>query len=199
MNARIRRTGALAVALAAALASGAFFAAGAATAGPIADSASQAEQLLAAGNAADALAAFDTATDAFWQASPLQFRKMLFADAVSGYGRYTAHQGTTFKAGDTAVIYFEPVGYGFGQDGDNIRIAFSTGVEIRTPGGLILAGTADLADLTWTGTAKTREFYGALSLALPALKAGSYQLILTVTDAVSGKSAKTTLPFVIGS
>ena len=44
-----------------------------------------------------------------------------------------------------------------------------------------------------------REFYGSLSVALPALKAGSYQLILTVTDAVSGKSAKTTLPFEIGS
>jgi hypothetical protein len=190
----IRRTGVVA----AALALGTLLMTGAALAGPIADDASQAEQLLAAGKAADALAAYDQASDAFWQASPLQFRTVLFADAVSGYGRYTAHQGTTFKAGDTPVIYFVPVGYGFGESGDGSRIAFSTGLEIRTPGGLILAKTDDFADLEWTGAAKTREFYGALTVTLPALKPGSYQLILTVTDTISKKTANTTLPFEIG-
>jgi hypothetical protein len=171
----------------------------AAFAGPIADSATQAEQDLGANKPADALAAFDAATDAFWQASPLQFRRILFADAVSGYGHYTPHQGTTFKAGDTPVIYFEPVGYGFGASGDATHIAFSTGIEIRTPGGLILAKTGDLADLEWTGAAKTREFYGSLGVTLPALKPGSYQLILTLTDTVSSKTVTTTLPFDIGA
>ena len=196
MNARIRHT----CAFAATLALGVFIAAAAGVAGPIADSANQAEQLLTAGKPVDALTAFDQATDAFWQTSPLQFRDILFVDAATGYGRYTPHQGATFKAGDTAIIYFEPVGYGFETTGDDTRIAFSTGLEIKTPGGLILAKTDDLADLAWTGATKTHEFYGSLSVALPAnLKPGNYQLILTITDAVSKKTATTTLLFEIAA
>jgi hypothetical protein len=173
---------------------------GIAAAGPIADKAAESESLLAAGKAPEALAAFDQATDAFWEASPLQLRTVLFADAVSGYGHYTPHSGTAFKAGDTADIYFEPVGYGFETAGDGTRIAFSTGLEIKTPGGLILAKTDNLADLTWTGATKTHEFYGSLSIALPSnLKPGSYQLILTVTDTVSKKTTTTTLPLDIAA
>ena len=173
---------------------------GIAAAGPIADKAAESESLLASGKAPEALAAFDQATDAFWEASPLQFRDILFADAVTGYGHYTPHQGATFKAGDTAVIYFEPVGYGFETAGDGTRLAFSTGLEIKTPGGLILAKTDNLADLAWTGATKTHEFYGSLSVALPAnLKPGNYQLILTITDTVSKKTASTTLLFDIAA
>jgi hypothetical protein len=171
-----------------------------AAAGPVADSAAQAETLLGSGKPADALAAYDQATDAFWSASPLQFRKIIFADAVSGYGRYTAHAGSGYKAGDTPVIYFEPVGYGFGTSADGARIAFSTGLEIKTPGGLILAQTSDLADLEWTGATRTHEFYGAVSVALPAsLKPGAYQLILTITDTISRKTTTATLPFDVGA
>ena len=167
---------------------------GVAAAGPIADHAAESEALLGAGKPADALAAFDQATDAFWQAEPLAFRDILLVDAVTGYGRYMRHQGATYKAGDTAVIYFEPVGYGFGASGDYVRIAFSTGLEIKTPGGLILAKTNDFADLAWTGATKTHEFYGSLSVALPGtLKPGNYQLILTIADAVSKKTTTTTL------
>ncbi len=146
-----------------------------ASAGPIADAAGQAESLLASGKATGALAAFDQATDAFWNASPLEFRTILFADAVSGYGRYTPHQGSTYKAGDTPVIYFEPVGSGFPEAGGSSQIGLKTGLEIRTPGGLILAKTDDFGELKWEGLAKSREFYGSLSVALPALKPGNYQ------------------------
>ena len=174
--------------------------AGIAAAGPIADHAAESEALLGAGKAADAMTAFDQATDAFWQASPLQFRDLLFVDAVSGYGRYTPHPGATYKAGDTAVIYFEPVGYGFGTAGDDTRIGFTTGLEIKTPDGLILAKTSDFADLEWRGAARTHEFYGSLSVALPGnLKTGDYQLILTITDMVSKKTITTTLLFDIAA
>jgi hypothetical protein len=174
-------------------------AAAGASAGPVSDSAGQAESLLAAGKTTDALAAFDQATDAFWSALPLQFRNLLFVDAASGYGRYTPRDGSTFKAGETPVIYFEPVGYGFAEASGQSRIAIKTGLEIRTPGGLILAKTDDFGELTWQGLAKSREFYGSLSVALPGLKPGNYELILTITDEASGKSATATLPFVIAA
>jgi len=170
-----------------------------ASAGPIADAAGQAESLLGSGKAADALAAFDQATDAFWSASPLQLRSILFVDSVAGFGRYEPHQGATYKAGETPVIYFEPVGYGFSDAAGKSRIGIKTGLEIRTPGGLILAKTDDFGELAWEGLAKSHEFYGSLSVALPALKPGSYELLLTITDEASSKSTTATLLFDIAA
>jgi hypothetical protein len=193
MMAAICRLGRLA---GAALAGGLMLAAATgAGAGPISDDASQAESLLGSGKAADALAAFDQATDAFWNAAPLLFRNILFVDSVSGYGRYQPHQGATYKAGETPAIYFEPVGYGFSNVDGNSRIGIKTGLEIRTPGGLILAKTDDFGELEWKGLAKSHEFYGSLSVALPALKPGNYELLLTITDEASSKSTVATLLF----
>ena len=110
--------------------------AGVASAGPVSDAAAQAESLLGTGKSADALTAFDRVTDAVWAALPFQFRNILLVDQVSGYGRYQPHQGSTYKAGDKPIIYFEPVGYGFGDADGLSRIGIKTGLEIRTPGGL---------------------------------------------------------------
>jgi hypothetical protein len=170
-----------------------------ASAGPVVDAAAQAESLLGTGKSAGALTAFDQVTDAAWAALPFQFRNILLVDQVSGYGRYQPHQGSTYKAGDTPVIYFEPVGYGFGDVDGLSRIGIRTGLEIRTPGGLVLAKTDDFGELEWKGLAKSHEFYGSLSVALPDLRPGNYELILTLTDETFGKTTATTLLFDIAA
>jgi len=177
----------------------------AAVAGPIADNAGKAEQDLATGDAAGAIAAFDEAADAFWSAVPLTFRVATFATDVKGFGEYTPVSDATFHAGDTATIYLEPVGYGFAPvQGDNagtppgFRVSYTTGIEIRTPGGLILGKTDNLGTAEWSGTAKSYQVQTAVSVALPAaLKPGSYLLLLTLTDTTTRKSATATLPFAI--
>jgi hypothetical protein len=173
--------------------------AGVASAGPVSDAAAQAESLLGTGKSADALTAFDQVTDAVWAALPFQFRNILLVDQVSGYGRYQPHQGSTYKAGDKPIIYFEPVGYGFGDADGLSRIGIKTGLEIRTPGGLVLAKTEDFGELEWKGLAKSHEFYGSLSVALPDIRPGNYQLIVTVTDEASGKTTAATLLFDIAA
>jgi len=57
-----------------------------AMAGPVADGAAEAETLMSAGKAEDALGAFDKAAAAFWVSSPLQLRKAIFADSIGGFG-----------------------------------------------------------------------------------------------------------------
>jgi hypothetical protein len=175
--------------IALAMASGAF-------AGPIGDKAVEAEALIASGNAAGSLAAFDAATDAFWAASPLQFRVATFADTITAFGKYAPRASSAFHAGDTVQIYLEPVGYGFAADGDGISVSFSAGVEIRK-GDVILGKTDNLGTFGWKGRTKSREVHGAVSVGLPSLGPGDYQLLLTLNDAASGKSATTTLPFTI--
>jgi hypothetical protein len=166
-----------------------------AMAGAIVDNATDAEQQAAAGNGAAAVSAFDAATDAFFDAVPLTLRVATFAAAVTGFGNYTVHTGP-FHASDTAKVYLEPVGYGFARDGDGYRVSYGTALEIRTPGGLILGKTDDFGMLTWTGGTRSHEVQAVLSVTLPAeLKPGSYEMLVTLKDATSGKTATATLPF----
>ncbi|MEJ0012159.1 MAG: hypothetical protein WDM94_05910 [Bauldia sp.] len=167
--------------------------------GPIADNAADAEARAAAGDGAGAVAAFDAAADAFFDATPLTFRVATFADSVAGFGRYAPHaEGTAFKAGDAVTVYLEPVGYGFTRDGDGYRVSYGTGLEIRTPGGLILGKTDDFGTLSWSGRGKSLEVQAVVGITLPsALKPGDYELLLTLKDDASQKSATVTLPFAI--
>jgi hypothetical protein len=167
-----------------------------ALAGPISDKAAEAENLIAASDAAGSLAAFEAATDAFWDASPLQFRVATLADDVTAFGKYTPRSDSAFHSGDTLQIYLEPVGYGFAADGDGFRVSFSAGLEIRK-GNVILGKTDDLGTFGWQGRTKSHEVHAAVSVALPSLSPGDYQLVLTLNDATSGKSATTTLAFAI--
>ena len=168
-----------------------------ALAGPAADKASEAEALLGEGKAGEALSAFDEAIEAFWQGSPLQFRAVLFADAVAAFGKYEPRPNAIFRAGESVTVYLEPIGYAFVSAGGFHRVAFATGIEIRTPGGLILGATEDFGELIWSGRAKSREVHAAISVTLPQIKPGDYELLLTLTDQASKKTATVTLPFTI--
>jgi hypothetical protein len=165
--------------------------------GEIGDRAAEAEQLLSQGKPAEAQAAFDKAAAAFWIASPLQLRVVTFADNVKEFGNYTPHAGTTFKPGDTLLVYLEPIGYAFTAEGDTFKVRIAVDLEIHTPGGLILAKSPDFGRLEWSARSKTREIHADLKLPLPKLKPGDYQLIVTLRDQGSPKTATVTLPFSI--
>ena len=168
-----------------------------ASAGAIRGYAMNAETLLEQGKPADALAAFDKATAAFWAALPLQFRVARFVTKVSGFASYTEKDDASFHSGDTATVYLEPVGYGFSHAASAAMVAFTTAVEIRTPGGIVLARTDNLGRIEWTGQHENYAVPAVVSVTLPTLKPGDYTLALTLTDEVSKKQASTTLPFSI--
>jgi hypothetical protein len=164
-------------------------------AGPIVDNASDAEQRATAGDGSAAVSAFDAATDAFFDAVPLTLRVAAFAEDVTGFGKYAPHAGP-YHAGDTATVYLEPVGYSFTRDGEGYRVSYGTSLEIRTPGGLILGKTDDFGTLTWNGRSRSHEVEAVVGVTLPsALKPGSYELVLTLKDEASAKTATATLPF----
>jgi len=171
--------------------------AGPASAGPVADDAARAETLLSEGKAQDALAAFDQATDAFWSASPLTFRTAIFADKIQSFGDYFPRATAPFKAGDVALVYLEPVGFGWAQDGDGYKASLETDIELRSTGGLILGKAEKFGHIDRTSREKIRELNLAVRLPLPALKAGDYELMVTVRDLVSGKSGTLSLPLTL--
>ena len=169
-----------------------------ALAGPAADAAAEAEALLSSDPSA-ALAAFGKAEAAFWAASPLQFRKVIFAGDVKGFGQYTPRPDSVFKAGERATIYLEPFGYAFTENGDTIDVGLTADVEIRTPGGLILGKADDFASLEWSGREKSREVHATIAIDLPALKPGDYELVLALRDKASPKTTTATLPFSVAA
>ena len=166
-----------------------------ALAGEIADKAGLAETLLDRGYAEAALAAFDKSRDAFWEASPLQLRVIAFADSVAGYGSYVPRPDGPFRNGDTLRLYFEPVGYGIAETGDTVTAGIGVDVEIRTPGGLILAEAEDFARLAWSGGRPMHEVQATVETKLPFLKPGEYLLLVTLRDLNSSKTKDVTLPF----
>lgn len=164
-------------------------------AGEVVDKATLAETLLDRGYDAAALGAFDKAAAAFWKASPLQTRTVLFADSIEGYANYTPRENSAFQPNDTLRIYFEPTGFAFTADGDGFRSAIAADLEIRTPGGLILAASEDFGRLEWSGRSRMHEVHATIELPLPELKPGEYQLLLTLRDTGSDKQTTVTLPF----
>ncbi len=163
----------------------------------ITDYASQADALLQQGKPAEALDAFDKASGAFWAASPLQFRTALFASSVQGFGQYVPRPDSVFHSGETATVYLEPVGYGFTGGATAVTVSFTTAIEIRTAGGLILAKADDFGNLDWHGRTRSYEVHAAVNVTLPQLKPGDYRLVLTLTDSATAKTATVTLPFSI--
>jgi hypothetical protein len=170
---------------------------GAARAGEIADKAAAAEALLAEGKTKEALGAFDSAADAFWAALPLTLSTAAFADDVQSQGGYTPRADARFRSGETALIYLEPVGFGWAAEGEGFKANLEADVEIRSTGGVVFAKADKFAAFGPTSPTKSRDLDLRVRLALPAMKPGDYELLLTLRDAVSGKSATANLPFTL--
>lgn len=185
------------IALAGAVALASMGLGGGAFAGETASKAADAESLLAAGKVKEAIDAFDASAEAFWKSAPLAFRKVLFADEVTGYGEYVAHPGDSFAPGADLEIYAEPVGFGWTDIDNGHRIAFKAEIEIRNEKGLIFAKSPSPAILEKVSASPSRDFHLTVAFKLPQLKPGPYKLILTVTDQATGKSAPIELPLTI--
>ena len=101
----------------------------------------------------------------------------------------------TFGKSDTLRIYFEPVGFTYSADGDGFGAALVADLQIRTPGGLILATSEDFGRLEWHGRSKMHEVHASIEFPLPDFRPGEYQLLMTLRDQGSPKTTTVTLPF----
>jgi hypothetical protein len=170
-----------------------------ARAGEVASKAAEAETLLQSDQPGAAFDALDAAVAAFWSAAPLVIRSAAFATDGGNSVTSDASAGRPLRSGERATILIEPLGYGFAEGNGEYRIALKTGIEIRTPGGLILAKTDDFAQLEWNGPVKNRSFTARIGVELPKLKSGNYEILLTLTDHTSNNSATATLPFEVSA
>lgn len=166
-------------------------------AGPVTDIAKEADALLEEGDAVAALNRLSEATEILWDAAPLHIRKQLFVESATGFGLYVARErGSSFKQGESILIYAEPVGYGYGRDGlGNLAIGFEVDFELVSLEGETLLKKDNFVQIGSPLRYKNREFFLSLTVNLNGVPVGDYVSKFRLRDQYSDKSVFFELPF----
>lgn len=145
-----------------------------------------------------AIEAAEKAVEAAWEATPLSFRKVIYASEVIGFGAYIERPDNRFKAGEQIIIYAEPFGYGYQPNADGTFVlGVRVDLAIKTPAGEIVLEQKDFANLELTSHTKNREFLLTLTLDISGAPAGDYVLEYLVHDLASDETAPISMPFTI--
>ena len=130
--------------------------------------------------------------------APLGFRRILFVSAVpDGFAAYKPRDNTSFKQGEPLIIYTEPIGVAWKQNGEEFSSKLTVDFEMRTPDGKVLAGQKGFGEFALDAREPPLDYMSHIKLDVSGAPAGSYILGLTIHDANSGKSSSKDLPFEI--
>ncbi|MHB1103949.1 MAG: hypothetical protein ACYC0C_14485 [Devosia sp.] len=146
----------------------------------------------------EAIDAADAAVFAAWEQTPLSFRNTQFVTEATTFGIYTPKADSTFKQGESLLVYAEPVGYGFKDNGDG-TYAFGVNIDlsVKDASGAVVAEQANFAEAILASRARNREFIVSITLELSGAPAGDYVLEYTAHDIASDESGVISLPFTI--
>ena len=169
-----------------------------AAAGEAVDAATRAESLLAEKSYTAALAAAGEAQQAIWDASPLTVQRALFvASDPGGFGIFDMREGNTFKRSEPLIIYAEPLGFGYGRDGELYVIDLGLDFIIKSADGKEVARQENFGSLTMRSRVANKEFMAKLNYDFSGVPAGAYAVTTVLKDKNSGKTAEFTLDFTL--
>lgn len=152
----------------------------------------------------EAIAAAEEAVYTAWEATPLTFREALFVSSDEAeFGSYDARPDAVFAPGEPIIVYAEPVGFGWIEEGTGedagYRFGFDIDLRILSPEGTVLLAQPDFMAVEETSRARTRDFLLMMTLDLSGAEPGNYRLEYTVRDIASEKSAPIALDFSIAA
>lgn len=131
-----------------------------------------------------------------WDAAPLGFAKALFVTGdVGGFGQYTPVAEPVFQAEDTLTVYAQPLGYGFVESDAGYGIRLVADYELLNRSGQVLAAQTGFAELSYDSRDPRREFHAILQFRFDGLRAGDYDLSITLRDLSGDKTGQIALPF----
>jgi hypothetical protein len=171
---------------------------GLAAAGDVTAAATRAEDLAAAGNYEEALAAIDEAKEVIWKAAPLTFRRALFvASDPQGFGIFDIRENAVFRKSEQLIIYSEPVGFGYGRDGNIYTIDLTLDFVIRGVDGKEVAKQENFGTLSLRSRVPNKEFMAKVTYNFSGLPAGDYEVTTVARDKSTGKSGQFALKFTL--
>jgi hypothetical protein len=169
---------------------------GAAAAGQLQDLARQAEAKAQAGQYTEAIAAIREALYELWGKSPLQFRRAFFVtQKATGFGIFNRRKSNIFKPGEPLLLYAEPIGYGWKQDGQVYKSDIIADFDLRDSKGKILTGQKDFGAFRIDSYDRNTEYFVNMTYKLTGLSAGKFIIGTTLRDKITGKSGSFDLPF----
>ena len=149
----------------------------------------------------ESLQAIETARAAVSEAlnkAPLGFRRILFVSAVpEGFAAYSPRENASFAPNEPLIVYTEPIGVAWKQNGGEFSSKLTVDFEIRTPDGKVLAVQKGFGEFALEAREPPLDYMSHIKLDVSGAPAGSYILGLTIHDANSGKSSTKDLPFEI--
>ncbi len=167
-------------------------------AGEITDAGAAAEQAVTDGDYETAFDQIETARASIWEQAPLTLRNVTFTSGEpAGYGIYEKRPTSEFKSGETLIVYSEPQGFGYGEDGDYSIIDMGLDYELKDATGKSLAKQESFSNWKIRSLYPNKEFMGKLTFSFTGIPVGDYELSTTVHDKNSEKSASFSLKFKI--
>lgn len=153
----------------------------------------------AAAQSLEAVESAEEAVVAAWEQTPLTYRTALIIEPdPGGFGVYTERATTEFAANEPIVIYAEPVGYAWRDNGDGTyTFGFDIDLLVKTSDGEIVGGQENFQHLELTSREKNREFMLTLTLTLTGAPPDEYVVEYTTRDIASDKQGVISLPFSI--
>jgi hypothetical protein len=148
------------------------------------------------------LQAIETAEAALvevWNATPLQYRRAVFvSEPPRGFGVFAERADAIFRQGEPIVVYAEPVGYGWRDNGDG-TYSFGLNVDLllKTADGTTIVEQADFQRVELTSRVRNREFMLTLTLEIGGAPPGDYVVEYRTRDIASDKAGTISLPFSI--
>nr|HMQ58236.1 hypothetical protein [Rhizobiaceae bacterium] len=117
---------------------------------------------------------------------------------AQGFGVYQPRESSIFKNGEKPIVYAEPVGYAWKDNGDNTySFGFNVDLLLKTAKGEIVGGQENFQTLELTSRSQNREFLLTLTLNVDGAPAGDYVVEYRTRDINSPKSAVISLPFTV--
>ena len=152
---------------------------------------------LKGGDNAAALEALEATGAAIWSRTPLAFtRAVVVKERGVRHREQQPRDNAVFPPTGEINVYTEFIGYGWRPDGRLYALDMAGKAEIMAPDGSTV-GVIDYGKLMLKTPSRSRDGSLTFSGAFKDLPEGSYKFRIVLDDAVTGKSAETTVAFVV--
>ena len=129
--------------------------------------------------------------------TPLAIHRPCLAQKVLGWGMVEDFPQNELCAGSEVIVYFELTGIESSESAEGFETNIETALRLDDATGKRLHSWS-LPPLVEVCASVRRDYFARFFVNLPnTLLPGDHQLVLTVTDAHSGTTAETVLPFAI--
>ena len=110
-------------------------------------------------------------------------KSVLISGEPAGFGMFKRKKNNIYRAGETVIIYVEPVGYHFRKVGNSYRFGLTADFAIQSEDGTILGGKNNFGSWGYSTTGRPLfDFYMVLTYNFNGIEPGRYVVLTTLHD-----------------